>query len=499
MLLEDTSEMSWSGKLPISPWVVAMRALTLRCILRAVQKTFSHRKQARMKKLYLETYGCQMNVHDSEKATFALAQVGYEQTDTPDDADLIMLNTCMVREKAARKVYSRVDALKAQRRHAKRALPVFGVMGCVAQAEAERIFERSPEVKLVMGTQAIGKLPELLSQLEQGFSHAIDVRLTKDAEFFDLAANARQTPHVAYLTITEGCNKFCSYCIVPFTRGRERSRTPDSIVAEAQRLAAQGFKEVQLLGQNVNSYGLSGKLYNQRNNGDQAVTADITFGKLLERVALESGLPRIKYATSFPRDFDREIIEVMDAHDNLCSWVHLPAQSGSNRILRMMRRGYTREDYLEKIALIKQGKKDYAITGDLIVGFPGETEADFLETMSLVTEVEFDGLFIFKYSPRPHTPAATYTDNVPDEVVGERFTRVNELQKRIQLRRYERLVGSTVEVLVEGFSARSNDDYTGHSGCNKAVNFKKEGELLGKLAKVKVTKAHQNSLYGELV
>ena len=450
-----------------------------------------------MKKLYLETYGCQMNVHDSEKATFALAQVGYEQTDTPDDADLIMLNTCMVREKAARKVYSRVDALKHERKRAKRALPVFGVMGCVAQAEAERIFERSPEVKLVMGTQAIGKLPELLGQLEQGFSHAIDVRLTKDAEFFDLDANARQTPHVAYLTITEGCNKFCSYCIVPFTRGRERSRTPDSIVAEAQRLAAQGFKEVQLLGQNVNSYGLSGKLYNPR--GVEAAADEITFGKLLDRVARESGLPRIKYTTSFPRDFDREIIEVMDAHDNLCSWVHLPAQSGSNRVLRMMRRGYTREDYLEKIALIKAGRKDYSITGDLIVGFPGETEADFLETMSLVAEVEYDGLYIFKYSPRPHTPAATYTDNVPDEVVSERFTRVNELQKRLQLRRYGRLVGQTVEVLVEGFSARSNDDYTGHTQCNKVMNFRKQGELLGELAKVKVTQANQNSLYGELI
>jgi tRNA-2-methylthio-N6-dimethylallyladenosine synthase len=450
-----------------------------------------------MKKLYLETYGCQMNVHDSEKATFALAQVGYEQTDTPGDADLIMLNTCMVREKAARKVHTRVAKLKHEFKRDKRALPVFGVMGCVAQAEAERIFERSPEVKLVMGTQAIGKLPELLGQLEQGFSHAIDVRLTKDAEFFDLDTAARQTPHIAYLTITEGCNKFCSYCIVPFTRGRERSRTPDSIVAEAQRLAARGYKEVHLLGQNVNSYGLSGKLYSQR--GVEADANEITFGKLLERVALESGLPRIKYTTSFPRDFDREVIEVMDSHDNLCSWVHLPAQSGSTRILRMMRRGYTREDYLEKIALIKQGKKDYSITGDLIVGFPGETEADFLETMSLVAEVEYDGLYIFKYSPRPHTPAATYTDNVPDEVVTERFTRVNELQKRLQLSRYARLVGQTVEVLVEGASARSADDYTGHSRCNKVVNFKKNGEMLGELAKVKVTRVHQNSLYGEQV
>ncbi len=450
-----------------------------------------------MKKLYLETYGCQMNVHDSEKATFALAQVGYEQTGSPADADLIMLNTCMVREKAARKVHTRVAKLKHEFKRDKRTLPVFGVMGCVAQAEAERIFERSPEVKLVIGTQAIGRLPELLGQLEQGFSHAIDVRLTKDAEFFEIDASARQTPHIAYLTITEGCNKFCSYCIVPFTRGRERSRTPDSIVDEAQRLASQGYKEVHLLGQNVNSYGLSGKPYNQR--GVETDATEITFGKLLERVALESGLPRIKYTTSFPRDFDREIIEVMDSHDNLCSWVHLPAQSGSTRVLRMMRRGYTREDYLEKIALIKQGKKDYSITGDLIIGFPGETEADFLETMSLVAEVEYDGLYIFKYSPRPHTPAATYTDNLPDEVVTERFMRVNELQKRVQLRRYARLVGQTVEVLVEGFSARSNDDYTGHTRCNKVVNFRKQGEMLGELAKVKVTQVHQNSLYGELI
>jgi tRNA-2-methylthio-N6-dimethylallyladenosine synthase len=456
-----------------------------------------------MKKLYLETYGCQMNVHDSEKATFALAQVGYEQTDKPEDADLIMLNTCMVREKAARKVYSRVDALKhslkKERQRDQRDLPIFGVMGCVAQAEADRIFEKSSDVKLVLGTQAIGKLPELIGQLEQGFPRAIDVRLTKDADFFEIDAGVRQTPYVAYISIIEGCNKFCSYCIVPFTRGRERSRPADSIVIEAQNLAAQGFKEIQLLGQNVNSYGLSGKLYSPITKTGDAPTDEITFGRLLERVAIESGVPRIKYTTSFPRDFDQEIVDVMDAHDNLCSWIHLPVQAGSDRVLRMMRRGYTRREYLEKIEMIRRGKKDYSITGDLIVGFPGETEEDFLETMSLVAEVEYDGLYIFNYSPRPHTPAATYTDSVPDEVKTERLMRVNELQRRIQRRRFERLIGQTVEVLVEGTSARSADDFTGHTRCNKVVNFHAPGELLGKLVQVKVTQAYQNSLYGEFV
>lgn len=453
------------------------------------------------KKLYLETHGCQMNAHDSEKAAFALSGAGYEMTADPAEADLVLLNTCMVREKAARKVFHRIDELKNDLRHlpvAQKKSPIFGVMGCVAQAESDRLFARSRDVRLVLGTQAIGKLPALVEQLEQGFPRAIDVRLTKEAEFFELDAQARHTKHIAYITITEGCNKFCSFCIVPFTRGRERSRPADRIVAEAQALAEHGFNEVYLLGQNVNSYGLSGR-YHGNSVTDGAASAEITFSQLLERLARESGLPRIKFTTSYPRDFDAEVVRVIDEHDNLCEWIHLPVQSGSNRILRAMRRGYTREEYAEKISFIKNARKEIAITGDIIVGFPGETDEDFSETLSLVAETEYDGLYIFKYSPRPRTPAAAYPDTVPEEVKTERFLKLQELQMRIQHRRYSKYLDRTVEVLVEGQSARSAQDYVGHTRCNKVINFPANDDLSGQLIKVKVTKVKQHSLYGEMI
>ncbi|MFN0088268.1 MAG: tRNA (N6-isopentenyl adenosine(37)-C2)-methylthiotransferase MiaB [Blastocatellia bacterium] len=457
------------------------------------------------KKFYLETFGCQMNVHDSEKATAVLAEAGYLPTNEPAEADLVLLNTCMVREKAARKVYSRILDIKQEIRGSAPAtgpskrptLPVFGVMGCVAQAEAERMFERSRDVRLVLGTQAISKLPSLLGQLEEGFHRAIDVRLSKEADFIELDAGRRNTKHVAYITITEGCNKFCSFCIVPFTRGRERSRPPRNILAEAQALHRQGFKEVQLLGQNVNSYGLSGKYHG--NVIDEEGSSQITFAALLRLLASESGLERIKYTTSYPRDFDQEIVKVMDEHENLCEWVHLPAQSGSDRILRAMRRGYTREDYLEKIAAIRNARKDYSITGDIIVGFPGETDEDFDETLSLVAEVEYDGLYIFNYSPRPRTPAAAYTDSVPEPVKSERFAKLQELQLRIQQHRYRRHLDQILEVLVEDVSSRSTSDYTGHTRCNKVVNFPAATDLRGQLARVRITEVKRHSMYGELV
>jgi tRNA-2-methylthio-N6-dimethylallyladenosine synthase len=418
----------------------------------------------------------------------------------------------MVREKAARKVYGRINEIKNEIKngrlktasdngigshvsHVKR-LPVFGVMGCVAQAEADRLFERSRDIKMVMGTQAISRLPALMEQLEKGFDRVIDVRLSKEAEFLELEAASRQTKHIAYITITEGCNKFCSFCIVPFTRGRERSRPADRIVNEARSLGEQGYREVHLLGQNVNSYGLSGRYHGNPASAEDG--DEITFAKLLGRVAAESGVPRIKYTTSYPRDFDEEIVRVMDAHANLCEWIHLPAQAGSDRVLRAMRRGYTRREYIEKIDAIKGARKEIAITGDMIVGFPGETDDDFNETMSLVAEVEYDGLYIFKYSPRPRTPAAAYADSIPEEVKTERFLRLQELQDRIQRRRYERYLGRTVEVLVEGTSSRSPSDYTGHTRCNKVVNFPITAEALGKLVNVNITGVKSHSLYGEV-
>ncbi|MFN7926363.1 MAG: tRNA (N6-isopentenyl adenosine(37)-C2)-methylthiotransferase MiaB [Blastocatellia bacterium] len=453
-----------------------------------------------MKKVYIETHGCQMNVHDTEKAANALAQAGYESVSDPLGADLVLLNTCMVREKPEQKVFQRISSLKSAQAHATGHSATFGVMGCVAQAEAERIFARSKEVSLVVGTQSIGKITHLVEQLEQGFPRAIDVTLTKDADFYELDAARRQNPQIAYISIIEGCNKFCSYCIVPFTRGRERSRPADRILAEAQALARAGYREVHLLGQNVNSYGLSGK-YRGSLPGKfgPAVTGEITFAALLELLAKESGIPRIKYTTSYPRDFDKELLRIMDQYESLCEWIHLPAQSGSDRVLKKMRRGYTKNDYLTKINFIKAARKDYAITGDIIVGFPGETEEDFLETMQLVTEVEYDGLYIFNYSPRPNTAALSYGDTVTDEVKTERLMRLVELQSRIQRRRYERYLGRTVEVLVEGESAKSDTKFTGHSRCQKTVNFPKANSRLGEIVKVKINQIGKNSLNGEIV
>jgi tRNA-2-methylthio-N6-dimethylallyladenosine synthase len=453
-----------------------------------------------MKKVYIETHGCQMNVHDSEKAAHALSEIGYETVADSTAADLILLNTCMVRGKPEQKVFKRISALKQEHQQASGKAPAFGVMGCVAQAAAERIFERSTEVRLVLGTQAIGKLPELVQQLEQGFPRAIDVTLTKDADFYELGAAARLTKQIAYISIIEGCNKFCSYCIVPYTRGRERSRPGKKILAEAQSLAAQGYKEIHLLGQNVNSYGLSGRYRGSLPpSAGAAQTAELTFAALLELLAQESGLPRIKFMTSYPRDFDQEVVRVMDAYENLCEWIHLPAQSGSDRILKRMRRGYTFREYMDKIAFIKAAQKDYAVTGDIIVGFPGETAEDFLATMRLVAEVEYDGLYIFQYSPRPNTAALAYEDTVPEEIKTERLMKLVELQGRLQQRRYERYIGTIVEVLVEGVSAKSAEEFTGHTRCQKTVNFPAGASAFGALVAVKIDRIGKNSLHGYLV
>ncbi len=453
-----------------------------------------------MKKVYIETHGCQMNVHDSEKAAFSLQSAGYEQVADPLSADLVMLNTCMVREKPEQKVFRRIADIKHTQKKTLGKISDFGVMGCVAQAEAERIFDRSSDVKVVIGTQSIGKLPELLLKLENGFDRVIDVDLTRDADFFDIDIGARKSEHVALVTITEGCNKFCSYCIVPFTRGRERSRTAESILLEAQKLASQGYKEVHLLGQNVNSYGLSGKIRGSIPSANSIVSdSEVTFAQLLEMLGKESGVRRIKYSTSYPRDFDQGVVDVMDQYENLCEWIHLPIQSGSDRVLRRMRRGYSRAEYLKKIEIIRSAKKEYSITGDIIIGFPGETEEDFLETLQLVADVQYDGLYLFNYSARPKTAAMAYEDTLPEALKTERLMRVQELQSRIQIKNNQRYLGREVEVLVDSVSSKSMDDFSGYSRDHKRVNFPKSDSNLGDIIKVKITKTGKNSLYGFMV
>lgn len=441
--------------------------------------------------VYVETHGCQMNAHDSEKALGTLASLGFAETDDPTIAELVLLNTCSVREKASEKVFHRIRALKSAGGAPNQ---VIGVMGCVAQAEAEAIFDRAPAVRIVLGPQAIDSLPDLVRQIDSGFPRAIDLRQDNLPEFVDVPASARRTGPVAFVTIIEGCNKNCSYCIVPYTRGRERSRPADSIVEEVRALGQAGYKEVHLLGQNVNSYAdwvtrPSGRRFEEN-----------AFPELLERVARESGVSRIKYTTSHPRDFSAEIVEVMDRNPELCNWIHLPVQSGSNSTLRRMFRGYTREHYLELIERIKSARRDYTLTSDIIVGFPGESDEEFEETLDLVREVEYDGLYTFHYSPRPHTPAASMPDDVPPQVKRERFDQLIQLQAEIQNRRLSRHLGNILEVLVEGRSARNAEHATGHSTCNNVVNFPDDGQdLLSQVVKVEITQIKAHSLFGKLI
>src|SRR6195256_947044 len=368
------------------------------------------------KTFYLETFGCQMNVHDSEKVVGTLVQEGYEQVETVEQADLILYNTCSIRDKAEQKVFHRLADYKKLLAQGKK----FGVLGCVAQQEGERIFERAPHVSLVCGSASYRNLPHMLIQIEAGKrATGLDDRETD--ECFETEFTARTNPHRGYITIIEGCDKFCAYCVVPFTRGKERSRTSDSVLAETRQMADLGYTEIQLLGQNVNSYkDPAGKPGGKK-----------SFAELLAAVGEIPGIHRVRFTTSHPRDFGRDIIDAIDAVPTLCDHVHLPVQSGSTRMLDAMQRLYNRDQYLERIAWMKSAKREISITSDIIVGFPGETEEDFAETLSLLDEVGYDAVFAFKYSPRPNTPSLALEDAIPDEEKVRRLEVVNLHQRAI--------------------------------------------------------------------
>jgi tRNA-2-methylthio-N6-dimethylallyladenosine synthase len=432
------------------------------------------------KKFYIETFGCQMNAHDSEKVTGTLLAKGYEQVESPEDADLVLYNTCSIRDKAEQKVFSRLQQFKREAGKGK----LFGVLGCVAQQEGERIFERAPHVSLVAGSASYTKLPQMLVQLELGNRRVTGLDLDS-GDTFDTPFTRRDNPHRAYITIIEGCDKSCAYCVVPFTRGPERSRTSGSVMEEARRLADSGYTEIQLLGQNVNSYR-------------DPSSAGWDFATLLARVAEIPGIRRVRYTTSHPRDFVREIVHAMDGNQAICNHVHLPVQSGSTRVLGGMQRLYTRHQYMERIEWLKRSPRNMAITTDVIVGFPGETERDFEETLALLDEVQYDSIFSFKYSPRPNTPARALGNQVSEEEKGRRLSILQEKQRSIQIRRNAELIGSVQEVLVEG----RNDalgQWIGRTSQNRTLNFTHpgNGSLLGKYLNVLVTRAGPNSLVGE--
>ena len=438
--------------------------------------------------VYVETFGCQMNVADSERATVRLRDAGYELVDNSENADVVIFNTCSVRERAAHKVFTRIGEVSRERIGS---LPVFGVMGCVAQLEGQTLFASSPSVNLVVGTRATDRLPVLIDQALDRKRRVIDLDERGDTDVWDVPASDRTSPYVAFVPIIEGCNKFCTYCIVPFSRGREKSRTVAEIVTEVKELRDYGYHEIHLIGQNVNSYRPPSEVGLENSKGATM------FSRLLRAVAA-TGIDRIKFTTSFPRDFHPDIVTAIDEHENLCNWVHLPVQSGSDRILRLMRRGHTTSDYLRRIEKIKNARRQIAITSDIIVGFPGETEQDFRDTMSLVKNVKYDGLYIFKYSERPGTPAAKLPDDVSKSEKRARFLELEGLQQRQQKVIYENYIGREVSVLAESVSAKSELDFTGHTSCHKVVNFPRQELSLGEITRIKITKAKQNSLYGEM-
>src|SRR5579864_837286 len=430
---------------------------------------------------FLETFGCQMNDHDSEKVAGVLLSRGYRQVESPDAASLVLYNTCSIREKAAQKVFSRLGEFRTKQAPGQ----IIGVLGCVAQQEGEDIFQRAPWVSLVCGSASYRKLPELLSQLEAGNARVTGLDNDTD-ETFETPVTRRDNPWRAYLTIIEGCDKACAYCVVPFTRGPERSRSSDSVLREARELVDLGYSEVQLLGQTVNSYA------------DRSARK-MRFSDLLLAVADVPGMRRVRFTTSHPRDFGADIVTALEAQPKLCNHVHLPVQSGSTRILRAMTRTYTRSEYLEKIAMLRGAKREIAITTDVIVGFPGETDDDFAETLSLLEEVRYDSLFSFKYSPRPNTPSLAMPDAISEEEKSRRLTILQEVQREIQSQRNATLVGNTFELLVSNKSRRENQ-WSGHTACHRVVNFtSQQSALLGTYVQVRVTGAGPNSLVGEQV
>ncbi len=435
------------------------------------------------KTFYLETFGCQMNAHDSEKVIGTLEHEGYRQVESEEDAGLILYNTCSIRDKAEQKVFHRLDEYKRQNKAGKR----FGVLGCVAQQEGKKIFERAPYVSLVSGSASYRKLPEMLARLEAGETRITGLDDRQTDETFETEFTARKSPYRAYITIIEGCDKFCAYCVVPYTRGRERSRGSASVLAEARRIVDQGFTEIQLLGQNVNSYcDPEGKR---------------SFAELLAAVGEVPGIRRVRFTTSHPRDFTRDIVEAIDAVPTLCDHVHLPVQSGSSRILQLMAREYTREWYLERIAWIKAARRPISLSTDIIVGFPGETEEDLIRTMDLLDEVEYDCVFGFKYSGRPNTPALTMIDSISEAEKAIRLQAVLDRQREIQRVNYAKRLGQTMEVMVEGVNS-AREQVIGRSSQNIPVNFTCAQPIApapGSYRQVKITATHPNSLVGEAV
>jgi len=441
-----------------------------------------------------------MNIYDSERIIRGLKNSGYTDTPFPENADLIILNTCAIRAKAEHKVFSFLGRLAEMKRE--KPDLIIGVGGCVAQQKGRKILSRVPEIDFVFGTHAIHRLPEIIHRVESEKVRIADVELSdNNTERFEFGTasqckNSLQNEDITrFVTIMQGCDNFCAYCVVPFVRGREVSRSPENIIREIKELVKSGVKEVTLLGQNVNSYGKKQEMS--------------SFAELLSEINKIEGLSRIRFTTSHPKDLSQELIDSFRDIYKLCRHIHLPVQSGSDKILNMMNRKYTGESYLEKIDRLRKVSPDIAITSDFIVGFPGETESDFQDTLDLIKEVEYDTLFAFKYSDRPRVPAALFQDKISEDEKEERLDHLLKLQEDYTLKKNQLLVGTVQEILVEGHSKKESSviQWTGRTSTNKIVNFTPDkdfrsfrnfGSLLGKMIKIRIEKALPHSLWGEI-
>lgn len=458
------------------------------------------------KKVYLETFGCQMNVSDSERVATRLEKDGFQITTSADSADVVLLNTCSVREKAEHKLYTRIGQINKSfsesllknggsnksDKSEKTKKPILGVLGCVAQLEGETLLKRQPGIDFVLGTKAVGRVSEAIGKISAGEKNLVDLGEREEEYDWTVAGSQRHSPFVAFVPIIEGCNKFCTYCIVPFSRGREKSLPASEIIRHILKLRREGIREVHLIGQNVNSYRP------KTDSGLENFAGATFFSRLLRAVAA-TGIERVKFTTSFPRDFHADIVNAMDENENLCNWAHLPAQSGSNKILRAMRRGHTVENYMERIDKIKASPRNISLTTDLIVGFPFETERDFRDTLDMVEYCQFNSAYIFKYSPRPGTPAFEMPDNVSPEEKTERFLELEKIVKANQQLIFQNYLDKTVSVLVEKISDKNADQLNGHATCQTVVNFRGSSQLLGKIVNVKIVESKANTLYGKII
>ncbi|PIS37887.1 MAG: tRNA (N6-isopentenyl adenosine(37)-C2)-methylthiotransferase MiaB [Nitrospirae bacterium CG_4_9_14_3_um_filter_53_35] len=435
------------------------------------------------KTVYLKSFGCQMNDADSEQILGILKQSGYQPVDRPDEADLILLNTCSIRAKAEQKVFSDLGRLKVMK--IKDPSVKIGVAGCMAQSMGERILGREPAVDFVFGTSGLVDLPDLIEKAGRG-EKGISLARSGNSEELRSEAALRSSLVYAYVPIIYGCGNFCSYCVVPYVRGPETSRPVQRILKEIRDLAGRGYKEVTLLGQNVLSYGKKGK-------------ENIMFNYLLHLIHDIDGIERIRFVTSHPRDMTQQIVETMAGLPKVCESLHLPVQSGSDKILYAMNRGYTKRDYLEKLRLLREKIHDIAITTDMIVGFPGETDKDFEETLSLISEGGFDHLFGFCFSPRPGTPAGSLPDPVDAETARVRLSTLFKLQKEISLKKNREMVGKKVEVLVEGAGKKDPKQLSGRTRTNKVVHFPGGKNMIGKLVQVRIEQGLPNCLIGTAV